>query len=144
MSKQKHFQLFGIFPLLALTAAIILKTLGIANPFQANDWLALIIISPLIEEITFRLILFFILKKLKLNDRTVIVTITALFGLYHLLGLSLGSKYRLFTYLQVLNAMAIGWVFTWIRLRGGSIFICIALHTWYNLAYLASALLLKI
>ncbi len=117
-------------------AALLLA--NVIHGFKINMSLAeaaLYIITMLcvgfLEEIIFRGMLFKAMTKNGLKSAVIVSSIT--FGIGHIINLFNGSEAELLpNILQVIYAMAAGFMFVMIFLRSGSLIPCIALHGIFN------------
>ncbi len=97
-------------------------------PLECVCYLTYMLCVGINEELIFRAILFKAIAKDNVTQAIIISSVT--FGLGHILHLFDGSGQRLIeTLLQVLGAVAIGFMFMTLFYRGGSIIPCIITHS---------------
>ena len=128
---------FIILPALGFVSPLLFHALKVNIPFAKGDFLYLVILMPIIEELIFRQGIYSILIKLKIRIRTLIILCSLTFALYHLIGLSMiPQEYYKFVYIQVVLAFLVGICLTWMRFITHSIIPGMILHSLINSGFL--------
>lgn len=99
------------------------------NPLKAVPAIVSLTVAGLLEELLFRGLLF---KAMRRDNQKVAIIVGSLtFGIGHIVNLLTGADF-LYTLLQVVYAVAIGYLFITIFLKSGSIVPCILSHCVIN------------
>jgi CAAX protease family protein len=90
--------------------------------FGQNFWGVLItigLIAPIVEELLFRGVILEGLQ-IRYNTKTAVIVSSLLFGITHVIPWA------------IINAFLLGFFFAWLKLKTGSLRLCIAAHALYN------------